>query len=53
MKPLPASGKCDTGYTRFPTDSQDCRKLCSAASKCGGAKCVEKGSKKTKMCYSQ
>lgn len=53
VKPLPASGTCEGGYTRFPTDGQDCRKLCSTAAECGGAKCIEKGSKKTKMCYSQ
>lgn len=51
--PLPASGKCASGYTRFPTDSQDCRKLCTTDANCSGAKCVEKGTKKTKMCYSK
>jgi hypothetical protein len=46
------SGKCDPGWTNFPTGSADCRKSCTADGECaslaGNVKCQAKGAQK--MC---
>ena len=53
VKPVNASGKCDSGFVEFPVKGGSCRKQCTTDVSCGaaGAKCVEKGNEKKKLCY--